>query len=99
MTTAALAVVAVALGVSIAYMDSRPNFDDAGVTAAALLVSAGMLGIIGPRRPWLWAIGVGAWIPLQGMALTHDFTTLLVLLFPFAGAYLGRLVRTSLQPE
>ena len=94
MKMAALLVVAVALGLSIAYMDSRPNFDDAGVTAGALLVSAAMLGMIGPQRPWLWALGVGIWIPLQGIALKHDFTMLIVLLFPLAGAYLGRLVRT-----
>src|ERR1700682_3866995 len=90
MKTAALIAAAVALGLSIAYMDSRPNFDDAEVTAGALLVSGGMLGRVGPQRPWLWALGVGIWIPLQGIALKHDFTMLIGLLFPFAGAYLGR---------
>lgn len=94
MKTALLVVVAVALGLSIAYMDSRPNFDDAGITAGALLVSAGLLGLIGPERPWLWALGVGVWIPLQGIAMKHDFAMLIVFLFPLAGAYLGRLVRT-----
>jgi hypothetical protein len=94
MKTAALSLVAVALGLSIAYMDSRPHFDDAGVTVAALTVGAVMLGMIGPERPWLWALGVGVWIPIQGIVLKHDFTMLIVLLFPLAGAYIGRLVRT-----
>ena len=94
MRTAALLLVAVLLGLSIAYMDSRPNFDDTGVTVGALLVSAGILGMIGPERPWLWALGVGVWMPIHGVAQRHDFTMLIVLLFPLAGAYLGRLVRT-----
>ena len=90
MKTAVLAVASVALGLSIAYMDSRPNFDDTGVTVVALIASAGMLGMIGPERPWLWALGVGVWLPLQGIALKHDFTMLIVVLFPLAGAYIGR---------
>jgi hypothetical protein len=39
-----LFVAALAIGAGITYVDSRPNWDDAGVTAAAILVSCGTLG-------------------------------------------------------
>lgn len=48
----------VALRLAIAWVDSRPKWDDAGATA-------GVLGLIGPRRPWLWALGIGIWIFLR----------------------------------
>ena len=49
-----LFVAALAIGAGITFVDSRPNWDDAGVTAAAIVVSAGILGAAGPSRPWLW---------------------------------------------
>ena len=51
--------VAVCLGLSIAYVDSRPNWDDAGITAFALLLSCGVLGTLGPEPPV--ALGIGSW--------------------------------------
>jgi hypothetical protein len=54
---------AIAMGLAIAWVDSRPHWDDTGITAGSLLLSAGLLGLMGPRRPWLWALGIGIWIP------------------------------------
>ena len=45
--------VAVVLGFAIAYVDSRPTWDDTGITASAVLITAGILGALGPERPWL----------------------------------------------
>jgi len=56
--------VALGLGLAIAWIDSRPHWDDAGITAGMLLLSSGMLGLMGPRRPWLWGLGIGAWVPM-----------------------------------
>jgi hypothetical protein len=55
---------AVALGLAIAYLDSRPGWDDAGVTAFALLLFAGAFGVIVLYRPWVWTLAIGIWIPL-----------------------------------
>ncbi len=65
-----LFVASLAIGAGITYVDSRPNWDDTGVTVAAILVSCGILGAAGPSRPWLWALAVGLWIPLLGIACT-----------------------------
>jgi hypothetical protein len=100
----ALLVVAVAVGLAIAWVDSRPHWDDSGITAACLLLSAGVLGMIGRRRPWLWALAIGIWIPLYlivGQAIAHSLTTksasyVIILAFPMAGAYAGMAVRKAI---
>ncbi len=65
-STIVLLALAVCVGIAVAYMGSRPHFDDAGIQAGLLLISAGALGAIGPDRPWLWALAVGIWTPVAG---------------------------------
>ncbi|MGH7682617.1 MAG: permease prefix domain 1-containing protein [Candidatus Eiseniibacteriota bacterium] len=89
------------MGLTIAYIDSRPNWDDTGVTAFALLASAGLLGFIAPRRPWLWGTAVGIWTmgaavagaPHSGFAA---MAFILILAFPLLGAYGGAMARRFL---
>ncbi|HEV3298128.1 MAG TPA: hypothetical protein VG055_00710 [Planctomycetaceae bacterium] len=89
--------VAVCLGLSIASVDSRPNWDDTGITAGAILVTVGVFGFLAPSRPWLWALAVGAWIPLYAIASNRNFSSLLVFVFAFAGAYAGMGVRKAFE--
>ena len=97
-----LLVAAVLVGLAIAYIDSRPTWDDAGVTAFALVVSAGVCGLIDsqrPQRPWRWALATGIWIPLHAIAKTAapgSLVMLVVLAFPLAGAYAGMAARRML---
>jgi hypothetical protein len=95
----ALLVIALAVGGLIAYIDSRPNWDDTGVTAAAIFICCGALGAAGPSRPWLWALAVGLWIPVLGITMTGNFGTLLVLPIAFGGAYAGRAIRRVVVPR
>ena len=84
------------VGVAIAYVDTRPTWDDAGITAGAMMLVAAALGFLGPLRPWKWALAVGIWIPSYAFvrAPAHgSVAMLLILIFPFVGAYLGRLAR------
>jgi hypothetical protein len=95
-----LIVAAILIGIGIAYVDSRPTWDDTGITAGALLMAAGCLGLIAPQRPWVWALAVGIWIPAH--AIVHQrsigsLVMLVVLAFPFAGAYAGMAVRRMLR--
>jgi hypothetical protein len=89
---------ALGLGLLIAYVDSRPNWDDAGLTALALLACCGLCGVLGPNRPWLWALAVGVWIPFLGIAFARNFGSLLAIPFAFAGAYSGMAFRRLLRP-
>jgi len=91
-------VVALGLGGLVTYVDTRPTWDDTGVTAAALLVASGVLGFLGPRRPWLWGLALGIWIPLLGIARTQDYSTLLALAVALVGAYGGMAIRGRRSP-
>jgi hypothetical protein len=86
---------AMGLGISIAYVDSRPTWDDSGVTAFALFFIAAAFGFMAPRWAWAWALALGVWIPLLGVLRTGNYGSLLALLFAFAGAYGGMLLRKA----
>ena len=55
----ALAIVA---GIAIAYVDSRPHWDDAGITVFAMVTAAAIFGVVAPRKPAPWALA----FPLAG---------------------------------
>ena len=86
------------IGIIIGYIDSRPSWDDTGVTAVAILVSTLVLGALAPQRPWATALVVGAWIPLFGILTRANYGSLLALAFAFAGAYVGMLLRRAVVP-
>jgi hypothetical protein len=93
----ALMLLAVTLGLAIAWIDARPHWDDSGITAGCLLLSGGLLGLLGPRRPWLWALGIGIWIPLHLMLRVPTLGNMLggsiIVGIPMVGAYAGMAVR------
>ncbi len=90
-----LLAIAVAAGLLLAYLDSLPNWDDAGIIAGSLLLVSGLLTLLGHPRPWLIALAVGVWIPLHGIIVGRDPSLLVILVFPFLGAYAGFLVRSA----
>ena len=98
MRTVILFVIALAWGGLITYVDSRPTWDDTGVTVGTLLVISGMFGFVGPKQPWLWALALGVWIPLVGIIRTQNYPALLALIVAFAGAYGGMALRRWLLP-
>ena len=95
-----LLVAAVAMGIAIAWVDSRPHWDDAGITAGMLLLSAGCLGFIGPRRSWLWALAIGVWVPLHlvlhAPTSANVLGSFVILAIPMAGACLGMAIRRGI---
>lgn len=86
-----LLVPAVGIGIAIGVVDSSPHWDDAGITAGALLIATGLLGALAPRRAWLWALAAGVWIPLFNILLHHSYGSVVAIAFAFAGAYAGAL--------
>jgi hypothetical protein len=81
------------IGLLIAWVDSRPGWDDAGITILALTLSAAIIGLFVRRRAWMYGLAVGLWIPLRGILVAHDFLLLVVLLFPMAGVHAGWALR------
>ncbi|MBV9469813.1 MAG: hypothetical protein JO316_23240 [Abitibacteriaceae bacterium] len=92
----ALLLAALATGPAIAWMDTRPHWDDTAISAAALFLGCAVFGSVRPKYAWLWALLIGAWIPAVGIARYHNYGTLLALAFAVAGAYSGALSRNLL---
>jgi hypothetical protein len=80
---------ALGIGLCITWVDSRPGWDDTGITAGLILLACAGLGIAMPERAWLWALLVGGWIPLVGIILHQNYGSILALIIAFIGAYLG----------
>jgi len=99
-----LLALAVLMGFLIAYVDSRPTWDDTGITAGMMLLSSGLLTLLGYRRPWVIALAVGLWTPFYEMYLSGNFRLPGVILFPLLillitsmGAYTGWAVRLGIR--
>jgi hypothetical protein len=91
-----LVLIAIVIGHLFAYIDSRPNFDDTGVLAVSVAIVSAILSYLYPRRPWLWALAVGIWIPLHNTIHSGNFGSILALVFALAGAYIGAGIRNSI---
>jgi hypothetical protein len=95
--TIAAAAIAVVGGIGIALVDSRPSFDDTGITAVALLLVAALAAALDGRRPLLWAVLVGAWIPLLEIPAARSSAPLAALVFAGIGAVVGHLAARGLN--
>ncbi len=92
-TTILLCGAAIACGIAVGYFDSRPTWDDTGVTAGTVLFLTVMFGAIRPKLAWLFALAVGLPIVIIGFAVNGGFGLLLALAIAFVGAYAGALFR------
>lgn len=52
-------------GLGIGYVDSRPTWDDTGVTVGVVFLAAAVLAATRPRSFWLIGLAVG--LPVLGM--------------------------------
>jgi hypothetical protein len=84
-----LLVIAVTAGLLIAWIDSTPGWDDTGIIAGMIVIVTVTLGAIMPRRAAIWAIAVGAWIPLWNLSHGSNYGSLLALIIAIIGAFAG----------
>ncbi|HKJ03321.1 MAG TPA: hypothetical protein VJ997_12730 [Longimicrobiales bacterium] len=94
----ALLATALLFGALVTWVDSSPGWDDTGITLGTILLVSVILGALGPRRPWLWAVAVGAWIPLVEIPRGHGWAPLAALGIAGVGAYAGSLGRKIVGP-
>jgi hypothetical protein len=95
----ALLLSAVAFGNLIGWIDSRPTWDDTGITVALVLGATTVLGFVGPDRAWLWALALSVWVPLWNIVLHSSYASAVALLIAFIGAYMGAFLRRVLLPR
>ena len=65
--TVLLSCLALAGGIFIGYADSHS--DDEFITLGVLVGFSFLLGVLGPRRPWFWAVLIGIWVPVLDSVL------------------------------
>jgi hypothetical protein len=84
-----LAAFAAGMGIAIAWVDSRPAWDDTGITAVSLLGASILVAWLSGRRPLLWALLVGVWTPLLEIPASGNPAPLLALAFALVGSLIG----------
>ena len=91
-----LLILALTLGLLIGWVDTRPTWDDTGVTAAAIIAIAVLFGVAMPNHAWVWALAIGSGISVLNIALNGNYEALLSLLVAFVGSYIGVFVRKAI---
>jgi len=86
-------ILAIVFGITIAWIDSSPSWDDTGISVFMVLVAAFVCGYLAGQKPWLIALLVSAWIPLLSIFTSHNYSSFLALIPGVIGAYAGHLVR------
>jgi len=89
-------IAALIIGVAITWVDTRPKWDDTGITAGSIFIATIILGALRPQQAWLSALAVGVWIPLVETIRIGNYAACLTLIVAFAGAYLGAFGRKLL---
>ena len=89
---------ALLVGALITGVDASPGWDDTGVTVGVILLATLVLGALGPERPWLWGLAVGAWIPLVEVPRDHNWGAVAALVVALVGAYAGGFARRIASP-
>jgi len=81
--------ICIIISLFIGWMDSRPHWDDTGITVCSVLFSAFLFGAFGVGRPWLWALILGSGVFLFNVVLHQTYAPAVAFVFSFAGAYAG----------
>lgn len=88
-THIAVLVLAVLLGLTVGWFDSRPTWDDTGITVGVTFIVSALGGAMVRERPWLVALAVAGPLSVLELALTGHGEAFFSFLPAFLGAYAG----------
>ncbi len=92
------ATAALVAGSAIGYLDSRPNWDDTGVTVGAVLISAAIIGSLRPRL----GVALGALVGVPVLAFEYltsgGIVAMVVIAIGMVGGGLGVVLRGAASP-
>ncbi len=88
---------ALGTGLLIGWVDTRPTWDDTGITVGAIVGSAALLGIAMPEHAWVWALAASSGTAILNVVLLGNLGGLIALPVAFAGSYGGAFLLTALQ--
>jgi len=84
-------------GLAIAWIDTRPNWDDTGITVMMVLCAATLFGYFTAQKPWLTALAVSIWLPIIEIISTHNTASLVAVIPGFIGAYFGYFIKGKMR--
>jgi hypothetical protein len=77
---------ALAAGAAITWMDTRPGWDDAGITAGCVFLASALTSVAG-ARPWLVVLLVAG--PMVGAEIAGGYGVLIAVVIAAFGAAVG----------
>ena|SRR5215212_9789537 len=89
---------ALLVGLGIGYVDSRPDWDDTGITAMSLVLTTAIFAWMRPSLWWLWALLVGLGTPALTLATGGGLASMAAIAFALLGAGIGALARFLTRP-
>lgn len=89
--------IAVVIGFAIAYIDTRPNWDDTGITAGALFLGAAILSAARPKGFWITGLAVGLPVLVLNALLRANYGSAIAVIVALAGAGAGAWVGTLIN--
>ena len=84
-------------GLAIGWIDTRPGWDDTGITVGLILITSAILGFAFPKRCWIRAIIIGGALPLFNIMTNGNYGSLIALVIAFLGSYSGAGLRTLIS--
>ena len=92
-----LLAISLAAGLAIGWVDSRPTWDDTGITVGALFLASAVFGFLMPSRAWVWGLTVGLGVPLFSFLSHGNPAAFVSIIIAFVGSFAGAFARRATQ--
>jgi hypothetical protein len=76
-------------GLIIAWIDTRPHWDDTGVTIGLLLLTSTICGAWSRSLSWLWGLIIGGIVFTANAAMSGNYESIVAVIVAIVGAYIG----------
>ena len=86
------AALSLAVGCAIGFVDSRPTWDDTGITVGSVFLTSLAVSAARPRSAWLTGLLIGVPVFAFNVALHGGFTSAIAVVIALAGAGIGYLI-------
>jgi hypothetical protein len=91
-TASITAALSLAAGCAIGFVDSRPTWDDTGVTVGAVFLASLFISAARPGSAWLTGLLVGTPVLAFNAALHAGFASAIAVVIGLVGAGVGYLI-------
>ena len=93
------AALSLAIGCAIGFVDSRPTWDDTGVTVSSIFLASLVVSAARPRSAWLTGLLIGAPVLAFNFVLHGGFASAIAVVIALVGAGIGYLVGKAAGPD